>query len=106
MTIVDEVFDKATAIRRRWPSMPDERFRWRMDRASFDAIFEASLGPETWDVIENIPELAHIPRQERAERRERRRLHADAWGKPDNVLLGWRIVCDETMSGFEPEVVR
>ena len=103
--VVTEVFTKAQAIRDRWPHLPDNRFRWRMDRAHFDALFEATLERQHYsDETMRAFGLEHLEMARLERNAERRRLHEDAWGKPGSMLIGWPIVCDDTYPGIDPEV--
>ena len=104
MNLTDEVFAKAIAIQERWGARA-VRYQWRMDRATFDAIFEATLEYGLDEELARELGLQPLIWEQRERNKERRRLHADAWGKPDNMLVGWPIVCDDMMVGFEPEVV-
>lgn len=103
--VIDEVFAKADAIRSRWPTLPDNRFRWRVGPDGFGALVATQrmiVVPE--DLAKLSPKL-HALRDEQLQRaREWERTAWDAWGEEGSTLLGWPIVCDEAMVGIEPEV--
>lgn len=106
MTIVDEVFAKAIAIEKRWRYRSDLRYQWRIGHAAFDALVEA-VHPESalasWGDLSF--EMALRVAKANAQREADIRRAKDGWGKDGNILVGWPIVCDDKMVGFEPEVV-
>ncbi|HEU4864622.1 MAG TPA: hypothetical protein VFT76_00115 [Actinomycetota bacterium] len=104
--VFDEILRKAVGIRDRWPLLAENRFRWRVGPDAFGKLVATQREiaiPE--DLAERDPRLREL-RDEQLERaREWEKTAWDAWGEDGSTLLGWPIVCDETMVGIEPEVV-
>jgi len=106
-TVIDEVFDKAQAIERRWRHWAGVRFRWRMGRDAYEAIVVASAPPPPTHILDDVdPRFAAISAEEEAYGLDIIRRGREAWGKEGSTLLGWPVVCDETFHGIEPEVAR